>query len=148
MLGLLWQHHWLLFLSRMRFVFAVVLLGLQVQGNAPSALSKVWEEWTVKHSKSYDNQVGWFLSSQVEGGDRLVEWVCWFQTEMAVRRAAWERNVQLVLHHNLEAWAGKRSFTLELNHLADMVRRALHLHPSVVSKCRWRPSGDIVSPHR
>lgn len=68
----------------------------------------------------------------VEGGDQLSEWVCCFQTEEAARRAVWEQNMQLVVRHNLEASSGKRSFTLELNHLADMVRRA---------------SGDIFSPH-
>lgn len=51
------------------------------------------------------------------------ELVCLLQTETVYRRAAWERNVRLVLRHNLEASAGKHGFTLELNHLADMVRR-------------------------
>lgn len=83
--------------TRMLILFAMLLLGFQVQGNASSSLSKVWEEWKVKHSKSYDNQA-----------------------EVAVRRAVWERNMRLVVRHNLEASAGKHSFTLELNHLADM----------------------------
>lgn len=55
------------------------------------------------------------------------ELVCLLQTEMVYRRAAWERNVRLVLRHNLEVSAGKHSFTLELNHLADMVRKSSHL---------------------
>lgn len=54
------------------------------------------------------------------------ESVCLLQTEMAFRRAAWERNVRLVLRHNLEASEGKHGFTVELNHLADMVRRSSH----------------------
>lgn len=44
-----------------------------------------------------------------------------FQTEIDFRRAVWEKNVHLVLRHNQEASAGKHSFTLGLNHLADMV---------------------------
>lgn len=56
--------------------------------------------------------------------------VCGFQSEAAVRRAAWERNARLVVRHNLEASAGKHSFTLELNHLADMVRRDLSVAAS------------------
>lgn len=71
---------------------------------------------------------GWTLSiftdAACERGYRLFEWACCFQTEMAVRRAAWERNARLVVRHNLEALAGKHGFTLDLNHLADMVRRA------------------------
>lgn len=42
-------------------LLAVVLWGLQAEGQAPSALRQVWEEWTVKHSKSYGSQVGPFF---------------------------------------------------------------------------------------
>lgn len=64
-------------------------------------------------------------------GIAFFEAVCWFQIEEALRRAVWEQNRRLVVQHNLEASAGKHSFTLELNHLADMVRRAFHLHPAL-----------------
>lgn len=50
-----------------------------------------------------------------------------FQTEAVSRRAVWERNLRLVARHNLEASVEKRGFTLELNHLADMVRRSFGL---------------------
>uniref|UniRef100_H3CUT5 Cathepsin S, ortholog 1 n=1 Tax=Tetraodon nigroviridis TaxID=99883 RepID=H3CUT5_TETNG len=88
---------------RMHVLFAVLLLGFQVGGDASSALSRMWEEWKSEHSKSYDNQ-----------------------TQMAVRRAAWERNARLVARHNLEASAGKHSFTLELNHLADLTAEEIN----------------------
>lgn len=119
----------------MHVLFAVLLLGFQVGGDASSALSRMWEEWKSEHSKSYDNQVGRVVFwSLMEGGDPLFGWLCWFQTQMAVRRAAWERNARLVARHNLEASAGKHSFTLELNHLADLVRRVLLLQPSLASE--------------
>lgn len=46
-----------------------------------------------------------------------------FQTELNFRRTVWEKNLLLLLRHNQEASAGKHSFTLGLNHLADMVGR-------------------------
>uniref|UniRef100_H2SK14 Cathepsin S, ortholog 1 n=2 Tax=Takifugu rubripes TaxID=31033 RepID=H2SK14_TAKRU len=101
---------------RMHFLFAILLLGFQVQGNASSALNKVWEEWKVKHSKRYDNQ-----------------------TEMVHRRAAWEHNVRLVLRHNLEASAGKHGFTLELNHLADMTAEEVNEKMNNLKVEEWVP---------
>lgn len=53
--------------------------------------------------------------------DQITQSVFVFQTEIAFRRAVWEKNMQLVLRHNQEASAGKHSFTMGLNHLADMV---------------------------
>ncbi|XP_045914083.1 procathepsin L-like isoform X2 [Micropterus dolomieu] len=76
----------------MHILCAVLLLVFLVLGHSSSALNKVWEEWKIKHSK----------------------------TEIVFRRAVWEKNMQLVLRHNQEAAAGKHSFTLGLNHLADM----------------------------
>ncbi|XP_045914082.1 procathepsin L-like isoform X1 [Micropterus dolomieu] len=81
----------------MHILCAVLLLVFLVLGHSSSALNKVWEEWKIKHSKVYDNH-----------------------TEIVFRRAVWEKNMQLVLRHNQEAAAGKHSFTLGLNHLADM----------------------------
>uniref|UniRef100_A0A672YFK4 Cathepsin S, ortholog 1 n=1 Tax=Sphaeramia orbicularis TaxID=375764 RepID=A0A672YFK4_9TELE len=70
---------------------------LLCSGWSSPALDKVWEEWTIKQGKDYKNQ-----------------------TEITFRREVWEKNLQLVSTHNQEASAGKHSFTLELNHLADM----------------------------
>ncbi|KAJ0054906.1 hypothetical protein NL108_007095, partial [Boleophthalmus pectinirostris] len=41
-------------------------------------------------------------------------------TEVSFRRALWEKNVVRIWKHNQEAASGKHSFTLGLNHLADM----------------------------
>ncbi|XP_041664077.1 procathepsin L-like [Cheilinus undulatus] len=68
-----------------------------------SALNKMWEEWTIKHSKVYDNQ-----------------------TEVIFRRAVWEKNMKSVLRHNQEASAGKHSFEMGLNHLADMTTEEIN----------------------
>ncbi|KAG7501347.1 cathepsin L1-like [Solea senegalensis] len=48
------------------------------------------------------------------------------QTELSFRRAVWQKNVHLVLRHNQEAAAGKHSFTLGLNHLADMTTEEIN----------------------
>lgn len=111
---------------RMHIVCALLLLDCLVLAQSSSALNKMWDEWKIKHRKVYDNQVGLreppsALSShvKVQGFTRCSPFV--FQTEVVFRRAVWEKNVQLVLRHNQEASAGKHSFTMGLNHLADMV---------------------------
>ncbi|KAL7381836.1 hypothetical protein ABVT39_012127 [Epinephelus coioides] len=87
----------------MHFFCVVLLLASLVLGHSSSALNKVWEEWQIKHGKVYDNQ-----------------------TEVVFRRAVWEKNMQLVLRHNQEASAGKHSFTMGLNHLADMTAEEIN----------------------
>ncbi|XP_033493577.1 cathepsin K-like [Epinephelus lanceolatus] len=87
----------------MHLFCAVLLLASLVLGRSSSALNKVWDEWQIKHGKVYDNQ-----------------------TEVVFRRAVWEKNMQLVLRHNQEASAGKHSFTMGLNHLADMTAEEIN----------------------
>ncbi|KAM6899547.1 uncharacterized protein FYW49_017627 [Xenentodon cancila] len=60
--------------------------------------NQTWDEWRIKYSKVYQNQ-----------------------TELVFRRSVWEKNLHLVVRHNREASVGKHSFTLGLNHLADML---------------------------
>ncbi|TKS88301.1 Cathepsin S [Collichthys lucidus] len=81
----------------MHILCGLLLLASLVLCHSSPALNRVWDEWTTQHRKAYDNQ-----------------------TEIAFRRAVWEKNMQLVLRHNQEASAGKHSFTMGLNHLADM----------------------------
>ncbi|XP_029919247.1 cathepsin L1-like [Myripristis murdjan] len=81
----------------MHSVCVVLLFTSGVLGQSSSALNKQWEEWKVKHQKVYNNQ-----------------------SESLYRREVWEKNLQLVLRHNQEASAGQHTFTMGLNHLADM----------------------------
>ncbi|XP_072226285.1 cathepsin S-like [Leuresthes tenuis] len=81
----------------MHFLCVVLLLPSVVLSYSSPAANKRWEEWKIKHSKFYENQ-----------------------TELSLRRAIWEKNQFFVLKHNQEASAGRYSFTLGLNHLADM----------------------------
>lgn len=81
----------------MHILCAALLWAFLVLGCSSSASNKVWEEWKIQHRKVYDNE-----------------------TEIVFRRAVWEKNRQLVMRHNQEASAGKHSFTMGLNHLADM----------------------------
>ncbi|XP_060915571.1 procathepsin L-like [Labrus mixtus] len=91
--------------TRMHTLCAMLLLAsLDLShSSSSSALRKLWEDWTVKHHKVYDNQ-----------------------TEVIFRRAVWEKNVLLVLRHNQEASAGKHSFRMGLNHLADMTAEEIN----------------------
>ncbi|XP_070840401.1 cathepsin K-like [Chaetodon trifascialis] len=78
-------------------------LAFLLLGHTLSVLDREWEEWKIKHRKVYENQ-----------------------TEIAFRRAVWEKNMQLVFRHNQEASAGKQSFTMGLNHLADMTAEEIN----------------------
>ncbi|XP_040908699.1 procathepsin L-like isoform X2 [Toxotes jaculatrix] len=89
--------------TRMQVFCVVSLLASLVLGHSSSALNKMWEEWKIKHQKVYDNQ-----------------------TEIDFRRAVWQKNMDLVLRHNQEASAGKHSFALGLNHLADMTAEEIN----------------------
>ncbi|XP_075305341.1 cathepsin K-like isoform X1 [Odontesthes bonariensis] len=91
------------FIRRMRFLGVVLLLPSVVLSYSLPATNKGWEEWKIKHSKVYENQTEWSL-----------------------RRAIWEKNQFVVLKHNQEASAGKHSFTLGLNHLADMTAEEIN----------------------
>ncbi|XP_061598400.1 procathepsin L-like [Cololabis saira] len=62
-----------------------------------------FEEWRIKYSRVYYNQ-----------------------TELVFRRSVWEKNLRLVSTHNQEASAGKHSFTLGMNHLADMTTEEIN----------------------
>uniref|UniRef100_A0A3B4G1Y2 Cathepsin L1-like n=1 Tax=Pundamilia nyererei TaxID=303518 RepID=A0A3B4G1Y2_9CICH len=85
----------------MHTLCAVLLLAFVVLACSSPVVNKLWEEWKTKHGKVYDNQIDF-------------------------RRAVWEKNVHLVLRHNQEASAGKHSFTLGLNHLADMTAEEIN----------------------
>lgn len=86
------------------YIFSIVLLlAFLVLGHTSSALNKLWDEWKIKHSKVYNNQ-----------------------SDVIFRRAVWEKNMQLVLRHNQEASAGQHSFTMGLNHLADMTAEEIN----------------------
>ncbi|XP_028277137.1 cathepsin L1-like [Parambassis ranga] len=87
----------------MHILCLMCLLAALSLGCSSSALNRVWEEWRIKHQRDYNNQ-----------------------TEMLFRRAVWIKNMHLVLAHNQEASAGKHSFTLGLNHLADMTAEEIN----------------------
>lgn len=126
---------WLFLLLQMHILCAVLLLASLVHSHSSFALNKVWEEWKIKHHKVYANQVGlWKLSFhsaiictdththiQAPQMPQIKQSLFSFQTEIIFRRTVWEKNMKLVLRHNQEASAGKHSFTLGMNHLADMV---------------------------
>ncbi|XP_048085060.1 cathepsin S, ortholog 1 isoform X1 [Alosa alosa] len=65
--------------------------------SGPFSLNGTWEIWKAEHSKVYPNQ-----------------------NEEVYRKLIWEKTVQQVMRHNLEASQGLYSFMLGLNHFADM----------------------------
>lgn len=87
----------------MHFLNATLLLALVVLSCSSPSPNKVWEEWKIKYHKVYDNQ-----------------------TELAFRRAVWEKNLYLVMRHNQEVSAGKHSYSLGLNQLSDMTAEEIN----------------------
>ncbi|XP_020790023.2 cathepsin S, ortholog 1 [Boleophthalmus pectinirostris] len=77
--------------------YFLVFVAVPVGCHSSFTLNQAWKEWRIKHEKVYDNK-----------------------TEVSFRRALWEKNVVRIWKHNQEAASGKHSFTLGLNHLADM----------------------------
>ncbi|XP_014331560.1 cathepsin L1-like [Xiphophorus maculatus] len=82
---------------------AVLLLAAVTLCYSSSATNRLWDDWRTQYGKAYDNQ-----------------------TELNFRRTVWEKNLLLLLRHNQEASAGKHSFTLGLNHLADMTAEEIN----------------------
>ncbi|NXG00700.1 CATS protein, partial [Sakesphorus luctuosus] len=75
-----------------------------------------------------------------------------FQEEDSLRRATWEKNLRLVTLHNLEHSLGLQSYTLGMNHLADMTSEEVAEsltglrvapRPRRVSSFRPNPGGAI-----
>lgn len=143
---------------RMHILFAILLLGFQVQGNPSSALSKVWEEWKVKHSKNYDNQVGCFFIINAACGGRLSAfWVSVLvsdrdgcqESSLGAERAAggptqpggigWE--TQLHPGAQSSGWHGEKvlSFTFQLRLKVQILQSCLSLLMSgnIFSTRRW-----------
>ncbi|MED6256842.1 hypothetical protein ATANTOWER_028975 [Ataeniobius toweri] len=82
---------------------AVLLLAAVILSCSSSATNVLWEDWKNQHGKVYDNQ-----------------------TELIFRRTVWDKNLLMLLRHNQEASAGKHSFILGLNHLADMTAEEIN----------------------
>uniref|UniRef100_A0A8C6WNM7 Uncharacterized protein n=1 Tax=Neogobius melanostomus TaxID=47308 RepID=A0A8C6WNM7_9GOBI len=62
-----------------------------------SRLDQQWDQWKKTHKKKYLNEV-----------------------EELGRRALWEKNLNHINHHNLEASLGLHTYTLAVNHLSDL----------------------------
>ncbi|NWY71524.1 CATS protein, partial [Erithacus rubecula] len=83
----------------MELLAPVTLLALLLlaPGHPQPALDRHWQLWKKTYGKEYRPQ------------------------EDSLRRMTWEKNLWLVTLHNLEHSLGLRSYTLGMNHLADMV---------------------------
>lgn len=102
----------------MRVFYLVYLVAFPACCHSSFTLNRAWKEWKDKHEKDYDNK-----------------------TELSIRRAVWEKNLEKIWIHNQEAAAGKHSFTLGLNHLADMTADEVNeklngLKPEELSEAR------------
>ncbi len=78
----------------MQLVSCVILVILSVVQISQSTTEHLWTSWKYEHQKSYSSE-----SEEVE------------------RRTIWSNNFRLIQEHNM----GNHSYTLALNHLADMV---------------------------
>ncbi|KAJ7428656.1 hypothetical protein WISP_01079 [Willisornis vidua] len=106
----------------------LALLGV-VLGQPDPTLDRHWELWKKNYGKEYQHQ-----------------------EEDSLRRATWEKNLRLVTLHNLEHSLGLQSYTLGMNHLADMTSEEVAAsltglqvapHPRRVSTFRPNPGGAI-----
>uniref|UniRef100_A0A669QUD4 Cathepsin S n=1 Tax=Phasianus colchicus TaxID=9054 RepID=A0A669QUD4_PHACC len=80
----------------LRCIAALVTL-VAVMGHPDPTLDQHWQLWKKVHGKVYRHQV-----------------------EEGQRRATWEKNLRLVMLHNLEHSLGLHSYQLGMNHLGDM----------------------------
>ncbi|KAH0625841.1 hypothetical protein JD844_034172 [Phrynosoma platyrhinos] len=100
------------------FFMAVVTLLVFPRGSSITlnrALEGAWKGWKEIHSKEY------------------------LEEEEVFRRAVWEKNLQRIEQHNLEAALGKHSFQLAMNHLGDLTDEEFNqmlngFHPNPVQR--------------
>ncbi|NXF53976.1 CATS protein, partial [Oceanites oceanicus] len=100
-----------------------VLAALAVAlGHPDPALGWHWQLWKKTYGKEYRHEK--------EEGDR---------------RATWERNLRLVMLHNLEQSLGLRSYELGMNHLADMTSEEV---AALLTGLNVAPWTNWTSPYR
>uniref|UniRef100_A0A8C6SUG4 Cathepsin S n=1 Tax=Neogobius melanostomus TaxID=47308 RepID=A0A8C6SUG4_9GOBI len=78
-------------------VWLLAVLCASVWAELDSKLDQQWEQWKTTHEKKYNNEV-----------------------EELGRRALWEKKLNQINHHNLEASLGLHTYTLAVNHLSDL----------------------------
>lgn len=103
---------------------AVLVTLVAVMGHPDPTLDQHWQLWKKAHGKEYRHQVWGEVGNggtAAVPGDELRGRV-WFQAEEGQRRATWEKNLRLVMLHNLEHSLGLHSYQLGMNHMGDMVR--------------------------
>lgn len=76
---------------------AVLVTLVAVMGHPDPTLDQHWQLWKKAHGKEYRHQA-----------------------EEGQRRATWEKNLRLVMLHNLEHSLGLHSYQLGMNHMGDM----------------------------
>ena len=81
----------------MHRIIVLILFAMAVAFAADPTLDEDWEDWKNTHSKMYESQ------------------------EEVLRRAIWEDNVALINKHNSEYSLGKHTYTMQINHLGDLV---------------------------
>ncbi|XP_053228626.1 procathepsin L-like [Podarcis raffonei] len=86
----------------MLLISAMALTGLvllrTVSAVQDPTLDKAWGDWKRAHSKEYSEE------------------------EELFRRAVWEKNLQMIEEHNLEASQGTHTYELGMNHLGDLTQ--------------------------
>ncbi|XP_007249826.2 cathepsin S [Astyanax mexicanus] len=85
----------------LRGLFLTLLCGAAVALSDPN-LDQHWQLWKKKHYKSYSTEV-----------------------EEMGRREIWERNLQLISLHNLEASMDIHTYDLAMNHMGDLTREEI-----------------------
>ncbi|XP_030639656.1 cathepsin S [Chanos chanos] len=85
----------------LKALLIVVLCGASMALTDPN-LDLHWQMWKKTHYKSYENEV-----------------------EELGRRELWERNLNLITLHNLEASMGMHTYDLGMNHMGDLTKEEI-----------------------
>uniref|UniRef100_A0A3Q3IZW4 Uncharacterized protein n=1 Tax=Monopterus albus TaxID=43700 RepID=A0A3Q3IZW4_MONAL len=82
----------------MLLIICVSLLAASTLGQLDRAsMDAQWDQWKITHSKIYSEP-----------------------KEEQVRKAIWEKNMKMIIHHNKEAAQGMHSYEMAMNMLGDM----------------------------
>ena len=88
---------WLPPADTMHSLILVVLAAVALANAADPTLDAHWKDWKNCHSKSYGS------------------------LEEVLRREVWEDNLAIITKHNSEYSVGMHTFTMQINHIGDMV---------------------------
>ncbi|XP_015276074.1 PREDICTED: cathepsin L1-like [Gekko japonicus] len=87
-------------------------------------LEAAWKDWKATHGKEY------------------------LESEESFRRTIWEKNLQMIQQHNLEASLGNHTYRLGMNHFGDLTNEEYNQRTNCLSPGPAEPLGGNVTLFR